>query len=96
MGRTIYHPSKHKYSKLHEEDPEFIVPGKYYWEGKDASSDGSVPDLKEILDGSDETIRIPDQIIVDWDGPDDPEIHILDLYIRKPFCVQKHIFNFVG
>ena len=59
---------KHK-----EEDPEFIVPSKYYGEDKEATSDGSVSDLKEVLDGSDETIRNSDQIIVDWDGPDDPE-----------------------
>lgn len=73
VGRTIYHLSKHKYLKHHEEDPEFLVPSKYYGEGKEAHSDGSVSDVKEVLDGSDETIRISDQIIVDWDGPDDPE-----------------------
>lgn len=72
VGRTIYHLSKHKYFKHKEEEEGFIAPSKYFGEGKELQTDSSSSDDKEGVSDTPQTEN-SEQIIVDWDGPDDPE-----------------------
>lgn len=74
-GRVVYHLSKHKYLRHKEEEPGYIVPSKYLEGDKVTVSDGLVNEKVSdaLLQASKETLKNPDEIIVDWDGPDDPE-----------------------
>lgn len=61
-GRVIYHASKHKYFAHKEEQPGYVPDDKYLnssTESISKESDSSNPESGYI--------------IVDWDGPDDPE-----------------------
>lgn len=79
-GRLIYHLSGHKYFTHKEERPDYVIPEKYLVECKTSfESNESLIEKneREVKDNSSSSKVIgndyEDLIIVDWDGPDDPE-----------------------
>ncbi|RLV88038.1 Multidrug resistance protein 1 [Meyerozyma sp. JA9] len=81
-GRTVYHLSGHKYFNHREEQPEYEVPAKYLAGGEknEFTVTQEAQDSSLSSNSSSSTIiansNIKDEdslIVVDWDGPDDPE-----------------------
>ena len=87
-GRLAYHLSGHKILKHNEEEADYVIPEKYLVgygaqanEGQGSSSDASSVSTEKGANGEANTPVDPssspeeksEQIIVDWDGPDDPE-----------------------
>lgn len=87
-GRVVYHLSQHKFANYKEEQPGYIVPEKYYGNDKivDDESIKSKERAEVVNPSGSEQSSVSSssgtisnerggsqQIIVDWDGEDDPE-----------------------
>lgn len=71
-GRLIYHLSLRKLFKYKEEQADYVIPEKYL--GKSELGIGWSEDTTEGTSlSSDLTGVVPGQIVVGWDGDDDPE-----------------------
>lgn len=84
-GRIIYHLSGHKYFNHREEQPDYEIPTKYL-SGSEKNEFTVTQESQELSElsisssSSSSTIAAIDEvkaddslIVVDWDGPDDPE-----------------------
>jgi DHA1 family multidrug resistance protein-like MFS transporter len=79
FGRIVYELSGKSIFKHPEERADYVVPDKYLFEG--AKNTGGAPVIEKKEGGDDgedaRTLEIgkdeKPQILVDWDGPDDPE-----------------------
>lgn len=92
VGRAIYHLSKHKYFKHQEEEEGYIVPSKYLGERKYLYIDSTLSGEKEVNDKNKGSRY---QVVVDWDGPDDPENpYNWPLYQKLFFVLEIFFFYF--
>lgn len=82
FGRTFYHLLGHKVLRHKEELPDYVIPDKYLAEPKEldhdslnGAKDKDEPSVEGGLpsDSSAATLEDSKQIIVTWDGDDDPE-----------------------
>ena len=84
-GRIVYHLSGHKYFNHREEQPDYEIPTKYL-SGSEKNEFTVTQESQELSElsisssSSSSTIAAIDEvkaddslIVVDWDGPDDPE-----------------------
>lgn len=79
-GRLLYHLTGHKWFNHKEERRDYVIPKKYLGGFGAQANDGAT----SLNTDSSSTVSVPsrdkedtegtsDQILVDWDGPDDPD-----------------------
>ncbi|KAI5963812.1 MDR1 [Candida pseudojiufengensis] len=82
-GRIVYHLSGHKYFKHPEEEDDYVIPEKYYKDyqsEKNKGDDLNANDSDETIENHTSNNKEKDYeeedkhlIIVDWEGPNDPD-----------------------
>ena len=83
FGQLVYYLSNRNYCKLKEEQNDYVVPEKYVLSVLSSISSTSSYDEKSTNNN----------IIVTWDGEDDPEIHtVIGLFTKNPFSYSKFRF----
>ncbi|EGW30874.1 multidrug resistance protein 7 [Spathaspora passalidarum NRRL Y-27907] len=90
VGRLAYQLSGHKYFSYPEEHPDYIVPEKYLSEGKvsdfdKVEIDEGVPSNSSI--DSEQAKPQDENIIVTWDGDDDPDNPNNWSFSKKAFVI---------
>ncbi|KAK6463719.1 multidrug resistance [Scheffersomyces coipomensis] len=82
VGRLVYHLSKHKYFAHPEEYKDYVVPEKYLEEVpvRNSSSESSENSSNNNVDES-------QQVVVDWEGENDPENPINWPTYQKAFFI---------
>ncbi|KAK6454750.1 multidrug resistance protein 6 benomyl/methotrexate resistance protein [Scheffersomyces xylosifermentans] len=98
FGNIVYHISQHKYFSHKEEAADYIVPEEYTNEllqkdfQKEEMDAASSIASSNYSNGSEKTVAIQHQVIVHWDGDDDPENPLNWPIYQKAFFILEIVF----